>query len=65
MGKKSIYGSGMKSSGHISKSLEAVFWAKIPKFLICIRIWNLFDPGSGIQKEKNRIRDKHSGSAIL
>jgi hypothetical protein len=53
-GKKTRSGSGMKISGYISKSLEAVFWVKILKFFYVdpepeFGIWNLFDPGSGIQ----------------
>ncbi len=45
--------SGMNNPDHISKSLETIFWVKI---LQC---------GSGIRDEKNRIRDKHPGSATL
>jgi hypothetical protein len=54
MGKKS--GSGMNNPDHISESLETIFWVKILKFFDA-------DPGSGM--EKNRIRDKHPGSATL
>jgi hypothetical protein len=30
-----------------------------------MRIWNLFDPGSGMEKFGSRSRDKHPGSAAL
>ncbi len=45
MGKKSRSGSGM----NIHYNSETFFWLKILTFLM--RIWNLFDPGSG--REKN------------
>ena len=54
MGKKSGAGFGMNNPGHISESLEAIFWVKILKFLDA-------DPGSG--KEKICIRDP--GTATL
>jgi hypothetical protein len=47
MGKKSGSGSGMNNPGHISESLETIFWDKIHKFFDV-------DPGSGM--EKIRIR---------
>ncbi len=37
MGKKSRSGSGMFTPGHISESLETIFWVKILKFLMRIR----------------------------
>jgi hypothetical protein len=49
-------GSGMNNLDHISESLATIFWIKILKFLDA-------DPGYGM--EKNRIRDKHPGSATL
>jgi hypothetical protein len=64
MGKKSGFGSGMSNPDHISESLETIFWVKILKFFDA-------DPGSGLEKirfrdrKKNRIRDKHPGSATL
>jgi hypothetical protein len=49
-------GSWMNNPNHISESLEAIFWVKILKF---------FDADPGSRMEKNRIRDKHPGSATL
>jgi hypothetical protein len=47
---------------HFSESLETIFWVKILKFFDADPgSENLFDPGSGMGK--NRIRDKHPGSA--
>jgi hypothetical protein len=43
MGKKSGSGSGMNNPGHISESLETLFWVKILKFFDA-------DPGSGREK---------------
>jgi hypothetical protein len=50
---------------HIFESLETIFWVKIFKlFDADPESGNLFDPGSGM--EKNRIRDKKNpGSAKL
>jgi hypothetical protein len=54
MGKKS--GSGMNNPDHISESLKTIFGVKILKFYDV-------DPGSGM--EKNRIRDRNKvGSGI-
>jgi hypothetical protein len=53
MDKKSVPGSGMNNSDHISESLETIFWVKTLKFYA--------DPGW----KKIRIRDKHPGSATL
>jgi hypothetical protein len=49
MGKNSGSGSGKNNPGHISGSLEKIFWVKILKFFDA-------DPGSGL--EKIRIRNK-------
>ncbi len=46
----------MNNPDHISENLETIFGLKYLKFFDA-------DPGSGM--EKIRIRDKHSGSAIL
>jgi hypothetical protein len=49
MGKKNQdpdLGSGMNNPDHISKSVETIFWAKIPKFLDADPGWKKF--GSGI-----------------
>ncbi len=44
-------GSGMNILYQFSESLETVFWVKnYLNSLIRIRIWNLFDPGSGMEK---------------
>jgi hypothetical protein len=51
MGKKSRSGSGMNIQDHISGSSETIFWVK--SYLISlmrIRIRELFDPGSGMEK---------------
>jgi hypothetical protein len=56
MGKESRFGSGMNIQNHISESLETIFWVKILKFFYADAdpgSGNLFDPGSGIQDEKN------------
>jgi hypothetical protein len=49
MGKKS--GSGMNNPGHISESLETIFWVKILKFFDADPGWKKF--GSGIWDRKN------------
>jgi hypothetical protein len=51
---------------HFSKRLETVFGVKNTQILRCgsgsvIRIWDLFDPGSGMKNYD----DKHRGSATL
>jgi hypothetical protein len=58
MGKKSGSGSGMNNPDNISESLEieTIFGLKYLNFLIRIR--NLLDPGSGMEKIRIRIRDK-------
>jgi hypothetical protein len=61
MGKKSGSGSGMNNPDHISERLETIFSVKILKFFFADPGWKKF--GSGM--EKNRIRDKHPGSATL
>jgi hypothetical protein len=50
----------MNNPDHISKSLETIFWAKIPKFFYT-------DPGYGMENFWIRfgIRDEHPGSATL
>jgi hypothetical protein len=48
MGKKSGAGFGMNNPGHISESLEAIFWVKILKFFDA-------DPGFGMEKLGSRI----------
>jgi hypothetical protein len=58
MGKKSRSGSGMNIFGHISVSLETIFWVKILKFFDADAdpdpgYGNLFDSGSGIRDGKN------------
>jgi hypothetical protein len=63
MGKKSGSGSGMNHLDHISESLETIFWVKILKFFDADPGWKNLDPGS--EMGKNRIRDKHPGSATL
>jgi hypothetical protein len=66
MGKKSRSGSGMNIPDHISQRLETIFWVKILQFCDAdsdAGSGNLFDTGSGM--EKNRIRDKHPGSSTL
>jgi hypothetical protein len=51
-------GSRMNILDHISKSLETIFWVKILKFFIRIRIRDLLDPGSRIRDGKIVIRDQ-------
>jgi hypothetical protein len=66
MGKKSGSGSGINNRDHISESLETIFGVKIIKFFDLdpgSGIFLTIDPGSGV--EKNRIWDKHPGSATL
>jgi hypothetical protein len=64
MGKKTRSRSGMNIPDHISESLETIFRVKKNlKYLMRIRIRNLFDPGSG--KEKFGIRYKQTESATL
>jgi hypothetical protein len=53
IGKKS----GFESADHISESLGTIFWVK--NTLMHIRIRDLFDPGSGMEKFGCGIRDKH------
>jgi hypothetical protein len=59
----------MNIPDHISESLETIFFGlKILKFFdadpdLGSGIRSPFDPGSGIQDGKIRIRDKHPGSA--
>jgi hypothetical protein len=53
-----------------SESLESIFGVKIPKFFDAIRIRDpgiclTLDQGSGIEKIRSGIRDKHLGSATL
>jgi hypothetical protein len=48
----------MNNPGHISESLDIIFWVKILKFFDA-------DPGNGIEKFRSRIRDKYPGSATL
>jgi len=55
----------MNIPDHISESLETIFWVKYLNSLIRIRIRNLFDPGSGMEKLGSWIQDKHPGSATL
>jgi hypothetical protein len=58
---KSGSGSGMNNPDHISESLETIFWVKILKFFDADPGWKI----CGSRMEKNRIRDKHFGSATL
>jgi hypothetical protein len=51
----------MNNPDHISESLETIVWFKILKFFYADPGWKKI--GSGM--EKNRIRDKHPGSATL
>jgi hypothetical protein len=68
MGKYSGSGSRMNNPGHISESLETIFWVKILKFFDAIP-----DPRSGMERIRIRdkkklgsgIRDKIPGSASL
>ncbi len=54
----------MNNPDHISESLETIFLGvKIFKFFDVDPGWKSLDPGSGMGK--NRIRDKHPGSATL
>ncbi len=69
MGKqKSRSGSGINILDHISEISETIFWVKMLKFYDADAdpdpgFGNLFDPGSGM--EKNRIRNIHPGSGTL
>jgi hypothetical protein len=63
MGKKSGSESGMNNPDHISKSLETIFWVKIPKFFDADPGWKKF--GSGMEKIRIWDPDKHPGSATL
>jgi hypothetical protein len=54
----------MNIPDHFAESLETVFWVK-KNSLIRIRIRDLLDPGSGMEKFGSRIRDKHPRSATL
>jgi hypothetical protein len=63
MGKKSGFGSGINILDHFSESLETVFGSKILAFFD--EDPGSFDPGSGMEKFRSRIRDKHLGSATL
>jgi hypothetical protein len=47
--KKSRSGSGNSIPDHISESLDTIFWVKKCSNSL-MRIRNLFDPGSGIEK---------------
>jgi hypothetical protein len=58
VGKKSGSGSGMNSPDHIYECLDTIFPVKILKFFDA-------DPGSGMEKIRSGIRDKHTGSATL
>jgi hypothetical protein len=53
MGKKTRSRSVMNIPGHISESIETIFWVKLKINLIILcgsGIWNLFDPGSGMEE---------------
>jgi hypothetical protein len=60
---KSGSGSGMNIPYHVSEILETIFWVK--KTLMRIRIRDLLDTESGMEKLRYRIRYKHPGSATL
>jgi hypothetical protein len=46
-------GPGMNIPDHISKSIETIFWVKIIKFFDADpESENLFDPGSGMEKDR-------------
>jgi hypothetical protein len=65
MGKKPRSGSGMFV---VLRAYKQSFRLKIPKYLMRIRIQNLFDPVSGIRDGKKSDPDsgyKHPGSATL
>jgi hypothetical protein len=56
-------GSIMFIPDHISESLATNFWAKTTKILCCgSGIPVLFNPGSGMEKFRSGIQDKHPGS---
>jgi hypothetical protein len=68
-----VPGSGMNIPDHISESLETIFWIRILKFFDANPdpvpgSGNLFDPGSGKEKIRIRIRNtdkkKHFQSSI-
>jgi hypothetical protein len=63
MSKKS--GSGMKNPDHISESLETIFWVKILKFFDVYPGSGMEKFGSGMEKIRSEIRDKHPGSTTL
>ncbi len=63
MGKNPGSGSGMNNPDHISDSLKTIFWFKILKFFDADPGWKKF--GSGMEKFRSVIRDKHPGSATL
>jgi hypothetical protein len=50
---------------HISESLETICWVKNMYLNSLLRIRNLFDPASGMEKFGSVIRVKHPGSATL
>jgi hypothetical protein len=58
-------GSGMNILDHISESLETILGLEYLNSLMRIRIWDLFDPGTGMEKIGSGIRYKHTGSATL
>jgi hypothetical protein len=61
MGKNSDPGSRIKLLDHISKSLKQFFGVKNTLILCCgsgSGIWCIYDPGSGIQDRKIRIREE-------
>jgi hypothetical protein len=60
MGKKPRSGSGINiPGGHISKRLETIFWVKILKFFMQMRIREPFGPGSGKEKFGSGIKIPH------
>jgi hypothetical protein len=63
MGKKSR--SGFEIPDHISESLENFFGLKYLNSFMQIRIQNLVDPASGMEKFGFGFRDKHPGFATL
>ncbi len=70
MGKNQDQGSGMNIPDDFSESLETVFWVKNTWILWCgsrsgSGTLSVVYPASGIRDGKNRIRDKHPGSATL
>jgi hypothetical protein len=73
MGKKKRSKSGIRMNipNHISDRIGTLFWVKILKFFDADAdpgSGNLFDPGSGMEKNSDpgsEIRDKHLGFATL